>query len=218
MKDAPLLDAIWAVNFFLGVNAVTKKFRLLASLKVLFIRSSLIATLPKILALNHSEVVTRIERRGITTHLDYFDQVCPPGAPEPNKKQLKHMEIVAGQLLSAGYEPISSQFLCTLIFLAQDKESYRYLVREIRDEFKADHEINTETVAHLPVLNASLTETFAYDRDRRERLASYQSRSSRGQSLRCKRRRSTVRPFRIHSRHAILSRPGQLPPAALAAG
>lgn len=30
MKTAPLLDSIWAVNFFLGVNAVTKKFRLLA--------------------------------------------------------------------------------------------------------------------------------------------------------------------------------------------
>ncbi|KAJ4421142.1 hypothetical protein N0V82_003906 [Gnomoniopsis sp. IMI 355080] len=109
--------------------------------------------------LREVQVVNRIERRGTTTHLNYFDQICPPDAPEPDKKQLKHMEIVAGQLLTAGYEPISSQFLCTLIFLAQDKESYRCLVKEIRDEFKTDHEINTETVAHLKVLNACLTET-----------------------------------------------------------
>lgn len=53
------------------------------------------------LALNHAEVVSRIERRGATTHLDSFEQLCAPDAPEPDKKQLKHMEIVAGQLLRA---------------------------------------------------------------------------------------------------------------------
>ncbi|KAG6354983.1 hypothetical protein INS49_004064 [Diaporthe citri] len=40
MKNTSLLDALWAVNFFLAVNAVTKKFRLLAPLKFLFVPPS----------------------------------------------------------------------------------------------------------------------------------------------------------------------------------
>ncbi|KAF7535628.1 hypothetical protein G7054_g5244 [Neopestalotiopsis clavispora] len=83
------------MNFFLAVNAVTKKFRLLAPLKFLFVPPSLIATLPQTLALNHKEVVTRIQRRGNTSHLDYFEHLCPPNGPEPNEKELKHMETVA---------------------------------------------------------------------------------------------------------------------------
>ncbi|KAL1852463.1 hypothetical protein Daus18300_012144 [Diaporthe australafricana] len=159
MKNAPLLNALWAVNFFLAINAMTKKFRLLAPLKFLFVPPSLLATLPRTLALNHNEVVARINRRGNTTHLDYFEHLCPPDAPEPGKKELKHMEIVAGQLLSAGYEPISSQFLCTLMFLVQDPDSYRHLVKEIRDKFANTHEIDTESLAHLRFLNACLMET-----------------------------------------------------------
>lgn len=58
MKREPLLDALWAVNFFLAINAVTKKFRLLAPLKYLFVPPSLMATLPHTLALNHKEVLT----------------------------------------------------------------------------------------------------------------------------------------------------------------
>lgn len=158
MKNAPLLDALWAVNFFLAVNAVTKKFRLLAPLKFLFVPPSLLATLPYTLSLNHKEVLTRISRRGNTSHLDYFEHLCPADAPEPDKKQLKLMEIVAGQLLSAGYEPISSQFLCTLVFVLQDPTSYKHLVEEIRT-FKKSRDIDTEAVAHLRFLNACLMET-----------------------------------------------------------
>lgn len=119
---------------------------------------SLLATLPHTLALNHKEVVARINRRGNTTHLDYFEHLCPPEALEPNKKELKHMEMVAGQLLSAGYEPISSQFLCTLVFLLQDPICYQHLVEEMR-AFKSSDEINTQSVAHLRLLNACLMET-----------------------------------------------------------
>jgi hypothetical protein len=35
VKSAPLFDFLWAVNYFLAVNSVTKKFRLLALLKFL---------------------------------------------------------------------------------------------------------------------------------------------------------------------------------------
>lgn len=159
VKNAPLLDSIWAVNFFLSVNAVTKKFRLLSPLKYLFVPPSLLATLPQTLALNHQEVLARIQRRGNTAHLDYFDHLFPPDAPEPSKDELRHIEMVAGQLLSAGYEPISSQFLCTLIFLAHNTEPYQWLAKEIRERFESSDDITTETVAHLKVLNACLMET-----------------------------------------------------------
>jgi cytochrome P450 len=69
------------------------------------------------------------------------------------------MEIVAGQLLTAGYEPISSQFLCTSMFLVQDPTSYQRLVKEIRDRFVGSHKIDTESVANLRFLNACLMET-----------------------------------------------------------
>ncbi|KAI4597531.1 hypothetical protein KJ359_004233 [Pestalotiopsis sp. 9143b] len=69
------------------------------------------------------------------------------------------MEIVAGQLLNAGYEPISSQFLCTLIFLMQNSQCYEWATQEIRSRFKGSHDITSEAVAHLKVLNASLMET-----------------------------------------------------------
>ncbi|KAH7303550.1 isotrichodermin C-15 hydroxylase [Stachybotrys elegans] len=159
MKNAPLLNSIWAVNFFLAVDAVTRKFRLLAPLKYLFVPPSVLATLPKTLALNHKEVVARISRRGESDHRDYFSHLCPADAPEPSKSELNHMEIVAGQLLSAGYEPISSQFLCTLVFIIQNNESYGWLVDEIRGRFKSSQEITTETVAHMKLLNACLMET-----------------------------------------------------------
>ncbi|POS73967.1 isotrichodermin C-15 hydroxylase [Diaporthe helianthi] len=149
------LPEVWAVDFFLSVNAITKKFRLLAPLTFLFVLPSLLATHPPSNTGTEPQrgqlVVDRINRRGNTSHLDYFEHLCPPHAPEPGKKRLKHMEIVAGQFLSAGYEPVSSQFLCTLMFLIQDSPSYQQLISEIRDLFNSPHEIETESVAHLRV-------------------------------------------------------------------
>ncbi|EMR64158.1 putative isotrichodermin c-15 hydroxylase protein [Eutypa lata UCREL1] len=67
--------------------------------------------------------------------------------------------MVAGQLLSAGYEPISSQFLCTIVFLLHEPPSYKRLVEEIRGEFKSYDDINPDALAHLRFLHASLMET-----------------------------------------------------------
>lgn len=127
-----LLDALWAVNFFLAVNAVTKKFRLLAPLKFLFVPPRLLVTLPHTLALNHKDVLTRINRRGNTAHLDYFEHLCPPDAPEQHKRELKHMEMVAGQLLSAGYEPISRQFCARLCFYYRIQQAINILSRKLK--------------------------------------------------------------------------------------
>lgn len=159
MKSSPLLDSLWGVNFFITINGLMKRFPLLSPLKFFFIPPSVLTSLPQVLKLNRKELTSRISRRSTTTHLDYFDQLCPPDGPEPSKKDLKHMEMVAGQLLSAGYEPISSQFLCTIMFLLHDPASYKRLVEEIRGKFKSYDDINPDAVAHLRFLHASLMET-----------------------------------------------------------
>lgn len=67
-----------------------------------------------ILALNREELMSRINRRGTITHLGSFDQLCPSDGPDPANKDLKHMEMVSGQLVIARYESIWSQFLSTI--------------------------------------------------------------------------------------------------------
>jgi cytochrome P450 len=66
---------------------------------------------------------------------------------------------VASQLLSTEHEPISSQFLCTLAFLLQNKEAYEWLIEEIRGRFQSSHGITRKAVAHMKVMNACLMET-----------------------------------------------------------
>ncbi|KAI4863264.1 isotrichodermin C-15 hydroxylase [Hypoxylon rubiginosum] len=159
MKSSPLLDSLHGVNFFMALNRTMKQFPLLGPFKYLFIPPSIITSLPKIVALNQQEAQKRIERRGKTQHLDYFEQLLPADAPDPDKKELAFMEVMAVQLLNGGYEPISSQFQCTLMFLLHQPESYRRVVKEIRDAFTSYDEITPETCAHLKYLHAALMET-----------------------------------------------------------
>ncbi|KAI1776425.1 kinase-like domain-containing protein [Hypoxylon cercidicola] len=112
-----------------------------------------------IVALNQQEAKRRIERRGEPHHLDYFEQLCPADAPEPDKRELEFMEVIAVQLLDSGYEPISSQFQCTLMFLLHLPESYKRVVKEIRNKFTNYDEITSESCARLKYLYATLMET-----------------------------------------------------------
>ncbi|KAI1083758.1 isotrichodermin C-15 hydroxylase [Whalleya microplaca] len=142
MENSPLLDSLLGVNFFMALNRTMRKFPLLRPL-----------------TLNKQEAKKRVERRGNTKHLDYFEQLCPADAPDPDKKELAQMEVLAVQLLNGGYEPISSQIYCTIMFLLHQPESYKRLVKEIRDTFKSYEEITPEACAPLRFLHASLMET-----------------------------------------------------------
>ncbi|KAI1404957.1 isotrichodermin C-15 hydroxylase [Hypoxylon fuscum] len=159
MENSALLDSLHGVNFFMALNRTMKKFPLLSPFKYLFIPPSIITSLPKIVTLNQQEAKKRVENKGKTQHLDYFEQLCPADAPDPDNKELAFMEVLAIQLLNGGYEPISSQFHCTLMFLLHQPESYRRLVKEIRDAFKSYDEITPEACAHLKYLHAALMET-----------------------------------------------------------
>lgn len=102
-KSSLLLDAVIKVNLFLTIQAVSKKFPLLSPLMYLFIPPSVWLTMPRVLKINSQEVQSRIERKGQTEHLDYFDQLIPGDASAPkDKKQINHLEQIAGQMLVAG--------------------------------------------------------------------------------------------------------------------
>ncbi|KAI0117975.1 isotrichodermin C-15 hydroxylase [Nemania sp. FL0031] len=162
MKTAPFLDQLWVVNFFVMANQVFKRFPFLSLLKFFCIPPSAIASFPKLERINREELEVRIKNRGKKEHLDHFEQLLPVDAPLPSKKEEKHIEVTIGHLMIAGYEPTSSQFQCTLMLSLLEPESLRWLVEEIRSEFKSYDEIIPEALAGLPVLHAFLMESLRY--------------------------------------------------------
>lgn len=161
MKNSIFLDAVINVSLFGTINQIMKKFPLLSPLMYLFIPPSVWLTMPRVLKINSEEVQSRIERRGKTGHLDYFEQLVPSTGQAPvDKKTIKHLEQVAGQLLLAGWEPASNQLYSTIFFLLKEPKAYHVLVEEVRRELKSYDEITPDTVANLKYLHACLQETF----------------------------------------------------------
>ncbi|RYP10844.1 hypothetical protein DL764_000396 [Monosporascus ibericus] len=160
MKSSDLLDSINGVNFFGTMNQIMKKFPLLTPLMFLVIPVSVIRSLPRVLSLNSKEVQARIERRGKTEHLDYFEQLCPEDGVVPtDKKRRAHLEQVAGQLMLAGFDPIANQFYSTIYFLTQEPQVFSLLKKEVRGTFKNYDDINPDGLVPLKFLHACLQET-----------------------------------------------------------
>ncbi|ROV87533.1 hypothetical protein VMCG_10689 [Cytospora schulzeri] len=110
MKDSILLSATLKLNLFVTMSQITRKFRLLSPLMYLTIPPSVWFMMPKLIKMNTQDVKTRIERRGRTEHLDYFEQLIPAHKPAPgNQKELFHLENIAGQLLLASWQPLANQ-------------------------------------------------------------------------------------------------------------
>jgi hypothetical protein len=158
-KNGPFLEALLGTNFFVTMHTIFKKYPLLAPVQFLFIPPSALINEFRARKLNRKELERRIEHRGKTKHLDHFDQLLPVEAPEPTRKEKSHIEAVCGQLFIAGYAPVESQFLCTIMFSLQQSESHRRLLKEIRDAFKRYEDITPEALASLSFLHASLMET-----------------------------------------------------------
>ncbi|ROW15259.1 hypothetical protein VPNG_03106 [Cytospora leucostoma] len=134
MKNSIFLDAAINVNLFGTINQIMKKFPLLSPLMYLFIPPSVWLTMPRVMKINSQEVETRIQRRGRTEHLDYFEQIVPADQPAPSptdKKHITHLEQIAGQLLVAGWEPVSNQFYSSIFFLLKEPKVYATLVDEV---------------------------------------------------------------------------------------
>jgi hypothetical protein len=159
VKSTEFLDQLWIENFFVTVNQILKKFPLLSPLKFLFIPPSILASYYKVQNMNKKALESRIERCGHVEHLDHFEQSLPADAPSPTTREQKHIEVITGHLVIAGYEPTASQIFCTIIFSLLNPRSLELLVREIRSEFQSYDDIQPETLKRLRFLHASLLET-----------------------------------------------------------
>lgn len=161
MKNSIFLDAAINVNLFGTITQITKKFPLLSPLMYLFIPPSVWLTMPRVMKINSQEVQRRIDRRGQTDHLDYFEHIVPADKPAPeDKKQIKHLEQIAGQLLVASWEPVSNQLYSVIYFLLQNPVAYSTVAAEVRGAFGAYSEITPDSVSNLKYLHACLHETF----------------------------------------------------------
>ena len=159
VKTTHFLDELWTVNRFVTANQIFKKFPLLSPIKWLFVPPSIIASYFKVQRMNQQALESRIERRGNSEHLDHFEQLLPAEAPAPTREELKHIEVVTGHLVIAGYEPIASQIFCTIMFSLLEPTSLRLLVEEIRGTFHRYDNIQAESLGSLRFLHASLMET-----------------------------------------------------------
>lgn len=121
----------------------------------LTIPPSVFFAMPKLIGMNHQDVKARIERRGKTEHLDYFEQLVPADKPSPqDKKYIYHLESVAGQLLLAGWQPLANQFYSLILFLLKEPRAYAILVKEVREAFTDYDAITTESTACSKYLQA----------------------------------------------------------------
>ncbi|KAG6361097.1 hypothetical protein INS49_009321 [Diaporthe citri] len=152
------------LDLFLTMSQITRKFRLLTPLMYLTIPPSVWFVMPRLIGMNHQDVKARIERRGKTKHLDYFEQLVPADGPSPeDEKDIYHLENVAGQLLLAGWQPLANQFYSLIFFVLKEPEAYAALVKEVA--FTDYYAINTETTASLKYLQACANESLRLHQD-----------------------------------------------------
>lgn len=107
---------------------------------------------------SRQELQGRIQRRGETEDMDFFEQLVPGDVPT-DPDEFRHLEQVATQILFAGYEPISSWYFATFLFLLKRPEYLDTLTIEIREAFSSYDNITTNALTKLEYLNACLEES-----------------------------------------------------------
>jgi cytochrome P450 len=158
VKDSVFLSSTLKLNLFLTMSQVTRKFRLFF-LPYLTIPPSVWFVMPQLINMNSKDVKARIERRGNTEHLDYFEQLMPYDKPVPeDKKQIYHLENIAGQLLLASWQPLANQFYSVIFFLLKEPDIHVALVKDVRDAFEDSNAISIEAVGSLKYLHACVQE------------------------------------------------------------
>lgn len=166
MQDSVFLSSTLKLNLFLTLSQITRKCRLLSPLAYLAIPPSVWFVMSKLINMNTKDVKTRIERRGKTEHLDYFEQLVPADQAVPtDKKQIYHLENVAGQLLIASWQPLANQFYSLIFFLLREPQAYAALVEEVRAAFNDINAINTESTGTLKYLHACAQESLRLHQD-----------------------------------------------------
>ncbi|KAI1422851.1 cytochrome P450 [Xylaria sp. FL1777] len=165
MKDSVFLNSSLKLNLFLTLSQISRKFNLaarvlLTPLMYLSIPLSVWFTITSLIKTNAKDLQQRIDRRGNTEHLDYVEQLIPFDKPLPTKKELFHIQNVAGQLLLASWQPLANQFYTIVLFLLREPGVYAALVSEVRAAFSHDSDITIGSLAagNLRYLQACVSE------------------------------------------------------------
>ncbi|KAK8861950.1 cytochrome P450 [Apiospora arundinis] len=160
MKDSVYLNASLKLNLFITMGEIARKLRFASLFAYLTIPPSVWPAIPTMIRMYNEDVAARIRLRGQTEHLDYFEQLLPADQPLPtDKKQIFHLENVAGQLLLASWQPLADQFYSLIFFLLGRPDTYATLVGEVRAAFATSEAINMETTASLKYLHACQKES-----------------------------------------------------------
>lgn len=115
--------------------------------------------MPQLIRMNSEDVKARIEQRGKTEHLDYFETLMPFEKPVPNgKKEIYHLENVSGQLLLASWQPLANQFYSLMVFLLKEPAVHATLVKEVKNAFPDSQAIDMNAVGALRYLDACVQE------------------------------------------------------------
>lgn len=160
MKDPPYLSLLAGFNRAIVVIQMSWRFPLLSPLKYLFLLFT--AMRPHSHIRDHSRQVLeqRIRRKDAVEHLDFFEQIIPENREPPqDRKEMRHLEQIAGQLLVAGYEPPAMWLYFTIYYLVKNRCNLETLTKEIRNAFGEYDDITAGAAADLPYLTACLKES-----------------------------------------------------------
>lgn len=164
MKNSQYLEVMLAFNSFATVMQVFKRFPLLHHMQYLFAPFSKLLAFASMEEGTRKAVKRRIERRGATEHVDFFDYLLPPeteAMPTPSRRDLTVMGSLGLQLSFAAFGPMSDWFYGTIWFLLQESDCYDELVNEIRSKFESYEDITPAALTdrNVPYLRACLEES-----------------------------------------------------------
>ncbi|KAI1816778.1 cytochrome P450 [Poronia punctata] len=160
MKNSAILTVLLGFNAFTTIDQVSKRFSILGKLKYLFLPLSSVKSMKEMNQTSRDELQRRIEKKGDTEDLDFFEQLVPAGRIVPDDPdEFRHLEQVATQLLFAGFEPVSAWIYSTLFQLIRHPECLEILTTEIRNAFARYDDISSSALAELEYLNACLEES-----------------------------------------------------------
>lgn len=210
------------------LNQVMKRFPLLYPLVFLALPPKLAATLPTLLKSNLKIVQDRVKRRDHLDHPDYFTLLLPKDKPLPPDDFLVAQ---ANHLIVGGFDPDTNLFTGAVHYLLENPHTYNRLKAEIRGKFSRYDQINNEALQSLPYLHAVIEETLRLHTNgafglprispgdtvdghyiaKGVRIPAFTMSLHADLLVRCSNRRLRSNPLR-----ALLQRPSQLLPRALA--
>ncbi|PHH88581.1 hypothetical protein CDD83_7349 [Cordyceps sp. RAO-2017] len=160
VKEPPYLTLLSDFNKAIVVIQASWRFPLLTPLKHLFLLLTAMKPHSHIRAHSREQLERRIRRKGAVEHLDFFEQLIPESREPPaGRREMRHLEQVAGQLLVAGYEPPSLWLYYTVYHLSKNAGALRTATDEVRGAFQSYADITAGAAAELPYLTACLGES-----------------------------------------------------------